>query len=80
MKAEKRSHWYLWTCDREGCGQTETTHPAIDPLGMGEIPPGWIVVPPPRFWKGPSLAFCSVADHEAWARDVIGPMLLGSGS
>lgn len=80
MKAEKRSRWFLWACDREGCTETAMTHPAIDVHGDEEIPAGWIVVPPPRFWKGPSLAFCSQGDHEAWAKGVIGPMLLGSGA
>lgn len=82
MKVERRTYWYLWSCDRTGCDSKATTHPGSkdhDPVEDSDIPDGWTVVEPPRFWKGPALAFCSIAHRNEWAQDTVGPLLLGSG-
>lgn len=79
MKQERRSRWYEWTCDlQDGCNVVATTHPAIDPDGDSQVPDGWVVVPPPKFWRGPALAFCSRDHHLRWARNVAAPMLLAT--
>ncbi len=83
VKQERRSRWYLWTCDLTGCTVTATTHPATDTLAaveVADVPDGWVVIDPPRFWRGPSLAFHSIEHRNTWAQETVGPMLLGSGS
>ena len=82
MKVERRSRWYLWRCDRSACESTATTHPATDTIEAVEpsdVPEGWLVVEPPKFWRGPALAFCSIRHRDEWARETVGPMLLGDG-
>lgn len=78
MRNEKRSRWYLWSCDLDGCNAMTTTHPAIDD-DPEAIPLGWLVIAPPKFWKGPSLAFCSTDHRNQWAQATVGPLLLGDG-
>lgn len=82
MKDKRRSEWFLWHCDREGCTATATTHPAtttLDAVELSDIPEGWIVIEPPRFWRGPALAFHSIEHRNEWAQATVGPLLLGSG-
>lgn len=82
MRQERRSRWYLWSCDRDGCKVTATTHPGSvtnEPVEEEETPAGWIVVEPPRFWRGSALAFCSTEHRNEWAQQVVGPLLLGRG-
>lgn len=83
MRKERRSRWYLWTCDNDGCGLQTTTHPSANTLPAVEsedIPPGWIVIDPPPFWRGPSLSFHSTACRNEWAQATVGPLLLGDGA
>lgn len=82
MRQERRSRWYLWSCDLSGCEATATTHPATDTLvavEANDVPDGWVVVEPPKFWRGPALAFHSKEHRNEWAQITVGPLLLGSG-
>lgn len=55
MRNAKRTQWWLWRCDLAGCDRQDTTHDILEE----RFPPGWVTIDPPKYWKGPSLAFCS---------------------
>lgn len=66
MKAEKRSSWYLWSCDLAGCDLIATTHPKV--LG-DETPYGWVTIAPPMYWRGPLLSFCGIPHRDQFMGD-----------
>lgn len=72
MKHEKRSHWFLITCDLDSCDSYAVTHPA---LFEPDEPAGWYFISPPRYWKGPKLAFCSQEHRDLFVGNVVRPQL-----
>lgn len=74
MRQERRTFWHEWRCDLEGCTALTTTHPA---LKEADPPAGWITIAPPRYWKGPPLAFCGPEHARAFATGVVAPALGG---
>lgn len=73
MKAEKRSHWFLITCDLETCPMATTVHPAL----YEELEPvGWFFIKPPKFWRGPDLSFCTQEHRDLFVGNVVRPQLV----
>jgi len=72
MKEERRSHWYVIRCDLDGCTSYTVTHPALE---EPDEPAGWWFISPPRYWKGPKLAFCSQEHRDTFVGNVVRPQL-----
>lgn len=72
MRNEKRSRWFLITCDHDGCDLMTTVHPA---LFEEDEPRDWFFIKPPRYWRGPALSFCSQLHRDAFVGSVVQPQL-----
>lgn len=63
MKQLRRTEWFEWRCDLDGCSSLTATHKHLITSGdETDTPGGWVRIDPPKYWKGASLAFCS-EDH-----------------
>jgi len=72
MREQRRTFWYLIKCDLETCVAYTVVHPA---LGEDDHPLGWLFIKPPRYWRGPELAFCSEEHRDRFVGDVVRPQL-----
>lgn len=72
MKQLRRTEWFEWRCDLPACLSLTATHKHLIAAGDEQaLPPGWVTISPPRYWKGNDLAFCSQEHAERFVSQTV---------